>query len=63
MNDRQVTSIIQKLFVLLFLAALTTEGYAQKRVRLRDADILKGRGSEGYQRLIGNRHVNRRAHV
>jgi lipopolysaccharide export system protein LptA len=47
---------IQRLMVVFVLLAVTTTAYAQKRVKLKEADVLASgkKGDQKYQRLIGN---------
>lgn len=56
MNVSRILIIIQKLFVVSFLVIIATNAQAQKRVRLKDADVLRSgqKGDQKYQRLIGN---------
>ena len=53
MNVSRILNIIQNLFIISFLIAITIDANGQKRVRLKDADILRS-GKKGVQRLIGN---------
>lgn len=53
MNVYRIPDVIQRLFIAWVLLFVATGVYAQKRVGLKDADVLRsGRG--GVQRLIGN---------
>lgn len=52
MNVPRFLKTFPTLLVAVFLLATAISSYGQKRVRLKDADVLKGGGN--YQRLIGN---------
>ena len=52
MNVSRLFPIIQRLMVVFILLTIVTSGYTQKRVRLKDADVL--RGGQRFQRVIGN---------
>lgn len=56
MNVSRIPAIIQKLFAVAMLIMVVTCAHAQKRVRLKDADVLRSgkKGDLRYQRLIGN---------
>ena len=53
MNVRPILPIIQKVAMAAVLLAVVSAAYGQKRVKLKDADVLKS-GKKGEQRLIGN---------
>jgi lipopolysaccharide export system protein LptA len=53
MNVPRMFSTIQNLLPLCMLLVLATTAQAQKRVKLKDADLLRS-GKKGEQRLIGN---------
>ena len=48
-----VFAIIRRLLMAALLLTLVTAAYGQKRVKLKDADVLRS-GKGGFQRLIGN---------
>ncbi len=56
MNVSRIPATIQRLFAVTLLLAIVTGAQAQKRVRLKDADVLRSgkKGDLRYQRLIGN---------
>lgn len=56
MNVSRIFPIIQRLLVICILLAIATTGHGQKRVKLRDADVLRSgkKGDQRFQRLIGN---------
>src|SRR5688572_5197743 len=56
MNVLIPRSVIQRLFIITCLVAVVTATHAQKRVRLKDADVLRSgkKGDVRVQRLIGN---------
>jgi len=56
MNVASIRVTIQRLFIAGFLLMLAMNAHAQKRVRLKEADVLRsGRKDKlDYQRLIGN---------
>ena len=56
MNVPRVLVLIQQLFLVSLLVVLATDGYAQKRVRLKNADVLRfgKKNEQNFQRLIGN---------
>ena len=56
MNVPTIAPIIQRLLLLTILVAGVTAAHAQKKVRLKDADVLRSgkRGEVRFQRLIGN---------
>ena len=56
MNVSRVLVFIQQLFLVSVLVVLATDGYAQKRVRLKNADVLRfgKKNEQNFQRLIGN---------
>ena len=49
MNVSRMFPIIQRLMVVFILLTNVTSGYTQKRVRLKDADVL--RGGQRFQRV------------
>ena len=53
MNVSRILTIIQRLFIVTFVLAIASDAHAQKRVRLKESDILRS-GKKGEQRLIGN---------
>jgi lipopolysaccharide export system protein LptA len=56
MNVSRFLKIIQKLLVVGLLLATVIPSFGQKRVKLKDADVLRSgkKGEERFQRLIGN---------
>jgi len=56
MNVSRTTSIIQRFLMAAILMAVVSGAYGQKKVRLRDADVLRSgkKGDQTFQRLIGN---------
>jgi lipopolysaccharide export system protein LptA len=56
MNVLRLPAIILRLFVVVFLLIAATSAHAQKRVKLKDADVLRSgkKGDVRFQRLIGN---------
>lgn len=53
MNLSRIFAIIRRLITAALLLTLVTTVYGQKRVKLKDADVLRS-GKGGFQRLIGN---------
>lgn len=56
MKVSRLPDIIQRLLILCFLLVIATGGYAQKRVRLKQSDVLRSgkRNDVRFDRLIGN---------
>jgi len=56
MNVLRIPTIIQSLFAVFALCLFVTESQAQRRVRLKEADVLRmgKKNNQSYQRLIGN---------
>lgn len=56
MNVSPFLKIIQKLLIVALLLATVISSYGQRRVKLKDADVLRSgkKGNERFQRLIGN---------
>ena len=56
MNVSRISSTIRRLLILTIVLATVASAYGQKRVKLKDADLLKSgkKGDQRYQRLIGN---------
>lgn len=53
MNVSPIRAIIQKFLAGFVILMIATSAHGQKRVKLKDADVLRS-GKEGMQRLIGN---------
>lgn len=56
MNVSPFLRIIQQVLIITILLATAISSYGQRRVKLRDADLLRSgkKGNERFQRLIGN---------
>jgi lipopolysaccharide export system protein LptA len=56
MNVSPIFRIIQRLCLAAILLALVSAAYGQKRVKLKEADVMKSgkKGKERYDRVIGN---------
>src|SRR5687768_7106932 len=56
MNVSFLFKLIQRLLVVILLLATVMSAYSQKRVKLKEADVLRvgGKGPDRFQRLIGN---------
>ena len=56
MNVSRILQFIQRVLALVALVTVATTAYGQKKVKLKDADLLRSgkKGEHGFSRLIGN---------